>query len=98
MIPEYRHQCPDKAKIFSIVEIKFEGDRIEVTQFERYLDLLRYAAIVKTTNSHIRFKSRPVKAEDMLSLFRYPEDIAVHGKEKSNKATDNKGKKGSKGH
>lgn len=98
MIPEYRHQRPDKANIFAIVEIKFQGDRIEVIQFERYLDLLRYAAIVKTTNSHIRFKSRPVKAEDMLSLFRYPEDIAVHGKESNKQAPANKGKKGSKGH
>ncbi|WP_284334498.1 hypothetical protein [Comamonas sp. NoAH] len=94
MIPEYQHQRPDKANVFAIVEIKFQDDR----QFNKYIDLLKHAASVKTTESPIRFKARPVKAEDMLSLFRYPEDIAVHGKENNKQAPENKGKKGSKGH
>jgi hypothetical protein len=78
MISEYRHQRPDKGNIFAIVEIKFPGDRIEKEQFEAYGEMLKRAATVKTVRAPIRFQNKPVSSGGRLSLFRYPEDIAVH--------------------
>lgn len=80
MISEYRHQRPDKGNIFAIVEIKFPGDRIEAKQFEAYKFMLERAAKVKTGRAPITFQGKPVSSGGRLSLFRYPEDIAVHGK------------------
>jgi len=80
MISEYRHQRPDKGNIFAIVEIKFPGDRIEPKQFVSYQEMLKRAALVKTTRAPITFQGKPVSSGGRLSLFRYPEDIAVHGK------------------
>ncbi|HWT21303.1 MAG TPA: hypothetical protein VN280_20570 [Variovorax sp.] len=78
MIPEYRHQRPDKGNIFAIVEIKFPGDRIEKEQFIAYKKVLESAAKVKTSLAPITFDGKPVSSGGRLSLFRYPEDIAVH--------------------
>lgn len=89
MISEYRHQRPDKGNIFAIVEIKFPGDRIEAKQFEAYKFMLERAAKVKTGRAPITFQGKPVSSGGRLSLFRYPEDIAVHGK----KEPDQHGKK-----
>lgn len=80
MISEYRHQRPDKGNIFAIVEIKFPGDRIEAKQFVAYNQMLRRAAIFKTARAPTTFQNKPVSSGGRLSLFRYPEDIAVHGK------------------
>jgi hypothetical protein len=89
MISEYRHQRPDKGNIFAIVEIKFEGDRIEAAQFVAYKRILERAAQVKTGRAPITFQGKPVSSGGRLSLFRYPEDIAVHEK----KEPDQHGKK-----
>jgi hypothetical protein len=78
VIQEYRHQRPDKGNIFAIVEIKFPGDRIEAKQFAGYIDLLDKAAKVKTSRAPITFQNKSVNSGGRLSLFRYPEDIAVH--------------------
>lgn len=83
MISEYRHQRPDKGNIFAIVEIKFPGDRFEKEQFDGYSRMLERAAKVKTDRAPVTFKGKPVKSGGRLSLFRYPEDIAVHGKKET---------------
>jgi hypothetical protein len=82
MISEYRHQRLDKGNIFAIVEIKFEGDRIEAKQLDGYASMLKAAAVVKTIRAPITFKGKPVSSGGRLSLFRYPEDVAVHEKKK----------------
>lgn len=92
MISEYRHQRPDKGNIFAIVEIKFQGDRIEAKQFVAYNQMLRRAAIVKTERAAIRFQNKPVNSGGRLSLFRYPEDIAVHGKNEPDKPSEHEKK------
>ncbi|MBS0426582.1 MAG: hypothetical protein JSR41_04750 [Proteobacteria bacterium] len=79
VIQEYRHQRPDKSNIFAIVEIKFQGDRIEAKQFEQYQRLLREAAVVKTARTSIRYMDKVVNSGGRLSLLRFPEDVAVHG-------------------
>lgn len=81
MVSEYRHQRPDKSNIFAIVEIKFAGDRIAKEQFLAYEQMLRRAAVAKTTRAPITFQGKPVSSGGRLSLFRYPEDVAVHGKQ-----------------
>ncbi|MCY1240138.1 hypothetical protein D9M72_529710 [compost metagenome] len=90
MISEYRHQRPDKANIFAIVEIKFPGDRIEKKQFDSYSRMLERAAKVKTSRAPITFQGKSVSSGGRLSLFRYPEDIAVHGKKEPGKQDDSK--------
>ncbi|RST52531.1 hypothetical protein [Variovorax sp. DXTD-1] len=92
MISEYRHQRPDKGNIFAIVEIKFPGDRIEAEQFEAYKFMLERAAKVKTGRAPITFQGKPVSSGGRLSLFRYPEDIAVHGKKEPDKPSEHEKK------
>lgn len=89
MISEYRHQRPDKGNIFAIVEIKFPNDRIEKAQFDGYSRMLERAAKVKTSRAPITFQGKPVSSGGRLSLFRYPEDIAVHEKNESDKHDKN---------
>lgn len=76
VINEYRKQRTDKNNIFAIVEIKFEGDKIDGEQFKKYDQLLKQAATVKTDNSPIRLNNEVVSSGGRLSLFRYPEDKA----------------------
>lgn len=90
MIQEYRHKRPDKGNIFAIVEVKFPGDRIEEPQFKAYQRMLDVAATVKTTRIANRYKNQPVNSGGRLSLFRYPEDIAVHGQQKESETDDKK--------
>ena len=92
MIPEYRHQRLDKGNIFAIVEIKFPGDRIEAEQFLAYKRMLEAAAKVKTSRAPITFQGKPVSSGGRLSLFRYPEDIAVHGKKEPDKPSEHEKK------
>jgi len=93
MISEYRHQRPDKGNIFAIVEIKFPGDRIEKKQFQAYDRLLKHAAKVKTARASLTFQGKPVTSGGRLSLFRYPEDIAVHeAKKETDKSGENEKK------
>lgn len=99
VIQEYRHHRPDKDNIFAIVEIKFEGDRIEAKQFDGYIELLKHAAIVKTARSPVRYQNKPVSSGGRLSLFRYPEDKAAErtNKEPQGNPKQRKGK-GRTGH
>ena len=92
MISEYRHQRPDKGNIFAIVEIKFQGDRIEKEQFDVYALMLKAAAAVKTIRAPITFKGKPVSSGGRLSLFRYPEDVAVHEKKEPDKPSEHEKK------
>lgn len=92
MISEYRHQRPDKGNIFAIVEVKFQGDRIEAPQFVGYSRMLDRAAEVKTVRAPITFQGKPVSSGGRLSLFRYPEDIAVHGKKEPDKPSEHEKK------
>lgn len=85
MVSEYRHQRPDKGNIFAIVEIKFAGDRIEAKQFDSYASMLKAAATVKNIRAPITFNGKSVKSGGRLSLFRYPEDVAVHAKKEPDK-------------
>lgn len=77
VINEYRKQRTDKNNIFAIVEVKFEGDKIDKAQFDQYDALLKRAATAKTDNSPIRLNNEVVSSGGRLSLFRYPEDKAL---------------------
>jgi hypothetical protein len=94
VITEYRKQRCDKNNIFAIVEIKFEGDKIEAQQFKKYDDLLKKAAVVKTESSPVRFDNRKVSSGGRLSLFRFPEDKAVEKAEHEKKPKPKTTKKG----
>lgn len=90
IITEYRKKPCDKNNIFAIVEIKFQGDRIEAEQFTKYEKLLKKAAKTKTDKSPVRFDNRPVSSGGRLSLFRYPEDKAVIDKTEEQKKSRKK--------
>lgn len=91
IINEYRKKPTGKANIFAIVEIKFEGDKIDGKQFEQYHDLLLKAASEKTEKSPVRFDKRPVSKGGRLSLFRYPLDKPVaEGKDEKKPKTGKK--------
>lgn len=77
VINEYRKQRTDKNNIFAIVEIKFEGDKIDGEQFKQYGALLKEAAKAKTKASPVRLNNEVVSSGGRLSLFRYPEDKAL---------------------
>ncbi|AMW79655.1 hypothetical protein AMD27_12655 [Acinetobacter sp. TGL-Y2] len=72
-IPEYRAEALSLTNIFALVEIKFQGDRIQEEQFNKYRQLnvqcksAKYLSGVTTSEG---FK---------LSLFRYPEDKTPEG-------------------
>ncbi|NIE95979.1 hypothetical protein F3J02_05740 [Acinetobacter sp. Tr-809] len=70
VIPEYRGEPLTLTNIFALVEIKFQGDKIEKAQFDNYKDLKDQCAQAK--------KASKVTASEgfKLSLFRYPEDIS----------------------
>lgn len=74
IINEYRKERTDKNNIFAVVEIKFEGDKLDGKQFDQYRDLLDAAAGIKTERSPIRHNNEPVSSGGRLSLFRYPLD------------------------
>ncbi|KAB2923561.1 MAG: hypothetical protein F9K30_10615 [Dechloromonas sp.] len=94
IINEYRKEPTGKNNLFAIVEIKFEGDKLEAKQFENYEELLKKAALTKTENSPIRYNNKPVSSGGRLSLFRYPLDKPLEetGEEKKRK-TGKTGKK-----
>jgi hypothetical protein len=94
VINEYRKERTDKNNIFAIVEIKFEGDRIEEKQFNQYDDLLGEAAKEKTKRSPLRYNNQPVSSGGRLSLFRYPEDKpTAETEEEKKRKTSKKSKK-----
>jgi hypothetical protein len=70
--------------------------RIEAKQLDAYQRMLDRAAKVKTERAPIRFQNKPVSSGGRLSLFRYPEDIAVHGHKESDKPAEHDKKEESK--
>lgn len=91
VIPDYRKKRCDKSNIFAIVEVKFEGDRIDSEQLKQYRQLLDYSALTKTKASPVRFDNQAVSSGGRLSLFRYPEDVADgHGQDKKRPAPRSK--------
>lgn len=81
-IPDYRKQSLKKDNLFALIEIKFQGDRIEDKQFKNYRRLALTTANIKTrvatlarTNSQ-----KSVTTGCRVALFRYPEDVAVEHK------------------
>lgn len=71
IIPEYRGETLTLKNIFALVEIKFQGDRIQNEQFDSYEKLKKQCAEVK--------KASKITASEgfKLSLFRYPEDAVI---------------------
>lgn len=85
-IPEYRAGPLSLTNIFALVEIKFQGDRIEQEQFDKYDDLNRQCAIEK------KVSGVTVSEGFKLSLFRYPEDVTA-----SNDSDNSQSKKSKNG-
>lgn len=83
-IPDYRRRPLTKDNLFAIVEIKFEGDAIKNKQFESYERLNKACAKVKTdaVGKANTAHGKGVTLGCRVSLFRYPEDIAVDPPEK----------------
>lgn len=92
VINEYRKKPTGKANIFAIVEIKFEGDKIDGKQFDQYQAVLDAAGHSKKKASKVRFDDRDVSSGGRLSLFRYPEDRAVEDSDDKDKQDKNKDK------
>jgi len=92
VINEYRKKPTGKANIFAIVEIKFEGDKIDGQQFKQYRAVLDAAGNSKKKASKVRFDDRDVSSGGRLSLFRYPEDRAVEDSDDKDKQDKNKDK------
>ena len=70
VIPEYRGEPLTLTNIFALVEIKFQGDRIDEEQFQNYERL-------KSQCAHAKKASKITASEGFkLSLFRYPEDVS----------------------
>lgn len=99
VIAESRLEPISKTNLFAIVEIKFQGDSIKKEQFSKYDDLLKECKVAKEgkygkKNNH---SGKGIKEGGYLSLFRYPEDIALEGgKGKPNEQTGTK-KAGNRG-
>ena len=70
VIPDYRGEPLTLTNIFALVEIKFQGDRIDEEQFRNYNNLKDQCAKAK--------KASKITASEgfKLSLFRYPEDAS----------------------
>ncbi|QQT58374.1 hypothetical protein [Acinetobacter johnsonii] len=87
VIAESRLEPISKTNLFAIVEIKFQGDSIKQAQFDQYQKLLKVCKTEKEkkygkSNNH---SGKGLNGGGLLSLFRYPEDIAVEdGKGKPN--------------
>ncbi|MDN5481934.1 MAG: hypothetical protein L0G30_10205 [Chryseobacterium sp.] len=88
IIPEYRGEPLTLTNIFALVEIKFQGDRIDEKQFNNYNDLKKQCAQAK--------KASKITASEgfKLSLFRYPEDASP--KDQPNQQKQPKPKAGNK--
>lgn len=89
IIPEYRGEPLTLTNIFAVVEIKFQGDKIDEKQFKNYNDLKKQCAQVKQV-------SKVTASEGLkLSLFRYPEDRSPTESKDSTSTTSNKKRKAS---
>jgi hypothetical protein len=85
IIPEYRGEPLTLTNIFALVEIKFQGDRIDDKQFKAYDDLKAMCCRKKT--------SKITASEGFkLSLFRYPEDVSPKDQPQQQQPKKSKGK------
>ena len=93
VIAESRLEPISKTNLFAIVEIKFQGDSIKDKQFNQYDRLLEACkkAKEKKYGKHKNYSGKGVHEGGYISLFRYPEDIALEeGKKKPNEKTGTK--------
>ena len=93
VIAESRLEPISKTNLFAIVEIKFQGDSIKDKQFNQYDRLLEACkkAKEKKYGKHNNYSGKGVHEGGYISLFRYPEDIALEeGKKKPNEKTGTK--------
>jgi hypothetical protein len=83
-IPDYRKQPLSKHNLFAVIEIKFQNDTIKNQQFVQYQELNKECAEVKTAHTliHRTYLEKGVRKGCRVSLFRFPEDIAVMPKDK----------------
>ncbi len=86
VIPEYRRQPCTKTNIFAIVEIKFEGDRIDAEQLRKYGEVLKEGARLKTLANPVRLGDRDA-GPGGVALFRYPLDKAASDDEQRDRHT-----------
>ncbi|MFI8035567.1 hypothetical protein ACH8I4_17045 [Acinetobacter sp. ABJ_C3_5] len=78
VIAESRLEPISKTNLFAIVEIKFQGDSIKQAQFDQYNKLLKACKAEKEEKygKGNNYSGKGVEG-GYLSLFRYPEDIAL---------------------
>ncbi|MDR1995541.1 hypothetical protein [Azonexus sp.] len=98
-IPDYRKKPLTKDNLFALVEIKFEGDRIENKQFERYKRLSDECAEVKTgvVGKARTHGQKGVTLGCRISLFRFPEDSARDKDDDKHKQHPRSGKPAGRG-
>jgi hypothetical protein len=93
-ITDYRKEPLSQKNLFALIEIKFKGDKPGDDQFKNYRDLSKACATAK--NNVTPFDrtngTNGVSKGCLVSLFRYPEDVAVEppddGKNKKKKPGD----------
>lgn len=92
IIPETRLAPISKTNLFAIIEIKFKGDSIKDKQFNQYDRLLEACKTAKEKkhSKHNNHSGKGLNEGGYISLFRYPEDIALEGKGKPNEQTGTK--------
>lgn len=87
IIPEYRGEPLTLTNIFALVEIKFQGDRLDEKQLKSYSDL-------KNQCKKEKLLSKVTASEGFkLSLFRFPEDASSKEQKNSKTPTTNRGRK-----
>lgn len=93
VIAESRSEPISKTNLFAIVEIKFQGDSIKDKQFNQYDRLLEACKTAKEKKygKHNNYSGKGINEGGYISLFRYPEDIALEeGKGKPNEQAGTK--------
>lgn len=99
IIPESRLAPISKTNLFAIVGIKFQGDSIKDKQFNQYDRLLGACKTPKEKKygKHNNHSGKGLKEGGYISLFRYPEDIALEegkGKPSEQSGTKKAGNRG----
>jgi hypothetical protein len=89
-IPDYRKKPLMKDNLFSVIEIKFEGDKIKNQQFVQYEKLSEKCGDVKISviSKGRTHGGKGVTIGCRIALFRYPLDVAVDPKDKDKKQYD----------
>ena len=87
-IPEYRAEPLSLTNIFALVEIKFQGDRIQQKQFDEYGKLNNQSKQAK------RVSGITVGEGFKLSLFRYPEDKSPESNDDKSQGNSSNNRRG----